>query len=178
MCNNVLAVRNLAIPSLFIASGFCGCSQSIPAPSQGVLSTIHQKTIGLATERALQQAEVSSENLGQHSVHLEFVEIADSDLGKRHAGRVARDCFRKASGSLVEGNENADWTIQAELLTTGVDVKNGAFFGFSWLETTAEVQIRLEATTAGKPMVEKEGTGTSRFKQVWWIGIGPTETLD
>ena len=71
-----------------------GCQATIPTPPHGVLSTIHQKTLGLAAQRAMQQAGVASD-FSRDRVFLTVKKIADTDLGKQHAARVAGDSCRR-----------------------------------------------------------------------------------
>lgn len=164
---------------MLLALGAClsGCSQAIPTQPHGVLSTIHQKTLALAAERAVEQAGLTKNQLGTERVSLVMSSIPDSDLGKKHSARVTTDLVRNASGTYVESPDQADRRIDLDVLSAGVDVKNGSLLGFSWLETTAEVSVRAKSLKGNASPEEREGSGTSVFKQVWWLGIGPSEKL-
>ena len=153
-----------------------GCQATIPTTPSGVLSTIHQKTLELAAERAMDQAEVSTDRLGPHKLYIKFQEVQDTDLGKQHVRRIIEDRLRTCSAGLVEDPEEAGRDITCQVLLAGVDVSQGAFFGFSWLDTKAEVQLRFQESSGGGT-TEKEGTGTAKYRQLWWIGIGPSEKL-
>lgn len=152
-----------------------GCQATIPTIPHGVLSTIHQKCLARAAERALDQADVTRDTLGKQKVFLTLEQAPDTDLGKQHVRRVVHDRFRSDSAGLVESGATADRQVTCQILLAGVDVTQGALLGFRWLDTKAEVQLRV--TSGGDAVHENNGTGTAVYRQLWWLGIGPTEKL-
>ncbi len=167
----------LAQAALLIMLSLAGCSQTAPTLPHGVLSTIHQKTLAVATERAAEQAGLAKNELGTDRVFLSVAPIPDTDLGKRHCARVITDCIKGVSAGVVDNASDADRQLDLDILTAGVDVKHGALLGFSWLETMAEIKIRVKSVKGAASPEEREGGGTAVFQQVWWFGIGPTEKL-
>ena len=161
----------LAMPALLV-----GCQATVPTTPSGVLSTIHQKTLELAAKRALDQAGITTEKYGAMRLSVRFEEVQDQDLGKQHVRRVITDRLQGAAQAIVDQPPKADRSLVCYVLLAGVDVSQGAFFGFSWIDTKAEVQLRFQEI-GGATSTQTEGAGTAKYSQVWWLGIGPSESL-
>jgi len=162
--------------ALVVSVLLVGCQATLPTTPHGVLSTIHQKTLELAAERAMDQAGISTAKYGAQKLCIRFEEVQASDLGKQHVRRVVSDRFQTLAGGIVEQPTDADREIVCSVLLAGVDVTRGSFFGFEWLDTKAEVQLRIKDAGGATP-TETEGAGTAKYSQVWWLGIGPSESL-
>lgn len=154
-----------------------GCTETLPTPPSGILSVIHQKTLKKATDRALDQAKVTSEQYGKSKVQLTFdLRDANPDLGKQHVKSVIAARFRTAAAE-VASNADADaLPILCQILLAGADISTGECFGFRWVDTKAEVQLRIIEKDPDKP-AQREGTGVATYNQTWWLGMGPWEKL-
>lgn len=151
-----------------------GCSTSMPTAPAGVLSVVHQKALEFAAKRAMEQAQVTSERFGTKPVYVTFSNVQETDLGKQHVVRVITDQFGKVSGGLKAKPEANAEAIECQILLAGVDTSSGSIAGISWIDTKAEVGLRLKCDGQGGP-VEKEGTGAAVYQQSWVLGFGPSE---
>jgi hypothetical protein len=160
--------------SLVIGSG-CGSSMTMPAGAAGMLSTIQQKALALAAERALTQANLDSAALGKSKVQLQF-DIADTspNLAKVHVKYVLTERLRALSAGLADAGDTTAHTISCQIVLAGVDTNVGTFLLWRWLDTKAEVQLRFkDGGTAA--VAEKTGGATGQYSQSWFMDFGPDE---
>ena len=177
--NSKVLVAMLAVGmslSLVIDAG-CGSSMTIPAGAQGVLSTIQQKALALAAERALTQANLDSTAMGKNKVQLQF-DVADtsSNLAKVHVKYVLTERLRTMSAGIADSGDASARSIQCQVALAGIDTNVGSFLFWRWIDTKAEVQLRFKdgATTSA---AEKNGGATAQYHQSWFMDFGPDEVM-
>ena len=154
-----------------------GCQSTIPTAASGVLSNIHQKTLALATERAMAAAGIDHSVFGNAKVLATCRGVGQADLGKQHVESVVMEELRKQGVTIVDDPSAATATASFALYNAGVDVKQGSFLFSRWIDTIGEVRLRMEFAEGGGAPVQREGAGTAKFHQAWFMDMGPSESL-
>ena len=156
-----------------------GCSATRPTGSTGVLSSIQQKALNLATERAVQQAymDATTSQLKEKDIYLDIFGVGVADLGKQHVSGQISSLLQRKGLKIVRSKDLAGTTITCNLNLAGVDTRYGAFLFWKSIDTIAEVELILEVPRNGF-MEKRKGNGVSKFHQGWFLGIGPSESLN
>lgn len=150
-----------------------GCQSTLPAGPSGVLSVIQQKTLDLATKKAIQQANMSPEKVRSAGLRLKFAEVDGSDLGKNFVAGVVKDHLQGMdSPQPAPGGRDLD----CQVVLAGVDIGQGGILIIKTISTRAEVQLRFRDPAANPAITE--GTGMARHKQTWIFGLGPSVELE
>ena len=154
-----------------------GCSGTVPAGATGVLSSIQQKTLNLATKRAMDAAAIDAAFLGENKYYLRFGEIGQADIGKQHVSGAIRSEFLERGAQLVEDLSAGDCTLVCRIHVAGIDTRPGLFWPlFKWIDTRGEVDLTVEKK-CDSILSSKRGAETAKFNQLWVLGIGPSESI-
>ena len=142
-----------------------GCTSKQTPNTAGVLSTVQQKTLTIATEEALENADITEESFdtlfGKRKLNLTFDAISDSDLGRKHVAGIVKDRVRSMSGGLDKSGK----TLHCTVLLAGVDVARTNLGIYQSRITKADVKLRLDY--GGK---DYEGEGNAQYEQKWLVG--------
>lgn len=154
-----------------------GCSVTRPTGSTGVLSSIQQKTLNLATERAVQQAGVEASLLEGKKIYFDISGVGAADLGKQHVSTQVSLLLQRKGARIVDNKNSSDSTIDCDLNIAGVDTRHNAFLFWRSIDTIAEVDLMFEILHNDGISEKRKGKGISTFHQGWFLGIGPSESL-
>jgi len=154
-----------------------GCSATLSAGATGVLSTIQQKTLNLATKRSLDSAGIDAKFLGEKPYYLIFSDIGQADIGKQHVCGTVRSEIRERGGRNVDNQQDSDCILECTIHVAGIDTRPGKIpLIVSWIDTRAEVDISVNKK-CGQNIDTKRGSESAKFNQVWIFGFGPSESL-
>ena len=156
-----------------------GCSATRPTGSTGVLSSIQQKALNLATERAIQRAygNVDTSPLKGKKIYIDIGTVGAADLGRQHVNTQISPLLQNMGLKIVNSRDLSDSTIACDLNIAGVDTRYGDFLFWRWIDTIAEVDLALDNPRNGNTGKLK-GNGIAKFHQGWFLGIGPSESLE
>lgn len=163
--------RLFGVP-LLVCLASAGCQSTMPAGPAGVLSAIQQKTLDLATRKAIADAHFSADAVRSKGLRLRMADVDGNDLGKQFVAGVVRDQLQGMdSAEPAAGGRDLD----CQIALAGVDINLGGFLFVKSIATTAEVQLRFRE--AGGNLPTTAGTGTARHKQTWIFNLGPSVKL-
>jgi hypothetical protein len=154
-----------------------GCSATRPSESAGVLSSIQQKTLNLATVRAIQQANLDLSQLKGKDIYLDVGVVGSADLGKQHVAAQIPSLLQSEELKIVSSKDAASSTIKCNMNIAGVDTRYGDFLFWRWVDTIAEVEMVFEVPRDGNSE-KRKGDGTAKFHQGWFLGFGPSASLE
>lgn len=165
-----------ACVALLLSAG-AGCQSTAPTIPQGVLSTIHQKALALSTDRAIEQAGMTVEELGGHTVYIDVKEPeSDANLAKHHVRTRVIERLSDMSGQVAQTPGASQKQVACVIDLAGVDITDGGFLFSDWITTKAEVHLRFNID-GPEGHAERQGTGIAHYEQSWFLGIGPSEEL-
>lgn len=154
---------------------FSGCTATMPTQSSGVLSANQQRTLNLATDRAIEMANINPERIEGKNVFTDVRGVGAADLGKQHVSAYIKSKMENIGVNAVEEKDASDVQIVFNLDIAGVDTQFGKFLFWRWIDTKAHIDMRLKIINGS--VSEKKGVGTASFNQGWFLGLGPTEKL-
>ncbi len=161
------------IPLMLVASG---CTTTMPVGGTGVLSTYQQKTLNLATQRAIDQAGIDAKFLGNEKLYVDIKGVGSADLGKQHVSGKILSILESKGANIVEDKSTAESVLVCNLSLAGVDTQFGPTLFGRKIDTKADVGLEFKKGQ-GSQVVQKNGSGTALFHQEWFLGFGPSESL-
>jgi hypothetical protein len=163
-----------AILLMFVASG---CTATMPVGGTGVLSSYQQKALNLATQRAIDQAGIDANFLGNEKLYVDIKGVGSADLGKQHVSGRILSILGDKGANIVEDKSTADSVLVCSLNLAGVDTQVGPTLFGRKIDTKADVGLEFKKEQ-GPQVIKKNGTGTALFHQEWFFGFGPSESLN
>lgn len=143
-----------------------GCSAKATPFSTGVLSTVQQRVLTEATDRAFDEAGINAKLFdklfGKSKIKLTFDTVGEGDLGRKHVQGLVENKVRSLSGGLDEGGKH----MHCSILLAGVDVTDSGLGPVYYVRRT-KGDVHLRFSYAGK---DYEGHGSSTYEQKWLVG--------
>jgi len=164
------------VPLFIVTVNGCSTTEIPPPTNVGVLSAMHQRALNAATIRAIEQAGIDELFLGPEKIYVDVKAVGAADLGKQHVMGAVLAELDTLGARLIDDPAQADSTVSCFINVAGTDPDEGKFLFWKWKEVKADVELSLKKTT-GQVMIKKQGVGTARYNETWFLGLGPERKI-
>lgn len=172
----LIAMILVCLLAAIVPAGCSGQMTAKPPVSEGALAAAQSGAsagaLGEATARAMRQAGIDAQFLGQGSCYVEIKIVGPADPEKQHVADAIDYQFKRLSPDIVQDVAGAQTTISCVISVARAEVEQGQIL--LWRREQAKGYVELNfSKTAGVKVVERQGLGTAICKRSWFRESGP-----